>query len=369
MLKGKDTVSFEDHWPELRPTVLKLLRQESVSKSEWHDLFYGVHLICLWVDKGGSKIYESLSEDISAYIKQAQINIMAQREEQALINAYIVEWRRFFTQSNYLPSPFRQLECILRISSSSSSNNSQGPSNNSNSTVFSGSATSSLTANNTNNTSGSSSAQKNSSNGETLVRELMLNQWNDGIFKDITYRLQESAMKLVQAERIGDAFDSQLVIGVRDSYVNLCSNQEDRLMIYRENFEASYIKTTSDFYRLKAHEQLQANGVQAFMRYADTKLREEEARAQRYLEPSSIDALKAACVSVLVNDPLPTLLAECTPLIKSGDTERLQLMFRLLDRVTDGVEPMLNDLGNKTSEMILNKIEMIFFFVCLFVGF
>lgn len=345
MLKGKDTVSFEDHWPALRPTVLKLLKQESVSKAEWQDLFYGVHLICLWVEKGGSKIYESLHEDISAYIKNAQVNIMAQREEQALINAYIMEWRKFFTQSNYLPSPFRQLE--LSKQQIALTNNNQGPSNSSNSTVTSGTTASSSVANSTNNTSGGSgSSQKNSSHGETLVRELMLNLWNDGIFKDITYRLQESAMKLVQAERIGDAFDSQLVIGVRDSYVNLCSNQEDRLMIYRENFEAAYIKTTSDFYRLKAHEQLQAHGVQSFMRYADTKLREEEARAQRYLEPSSFDGLKAACVSVLVKDPLPTLLAECTPLIKSGDTERLQLMFRLLDRVTDGVDPMLNDLGN-----------------------
>ncbi len=29
---------------------------------------------------------------------------------------------------------------------------------------------------------------------------------------------QNSAMKLVQAERNGESFDSQLVIGVRDSY-------------------------------------------------------------------------------------------------------------------------------------------------------
>lgn len=174
MLKGKDTVSFEDHWPSLRPTVLKLLRQESVSKAEWQDLFYGVHLICLWVDKGGSKIYDSLQEDISAYIKQAQVNIMAQREEQALINAYIIEWRKFFTQSNYLPSPFRQLELSKQ---QISSNNNQGPSNSSNSTVTSGAATSSST-NSTNNTSGSggggggsgsSSSQKNSSHGETVV--------------------------------------------------------------------------------------------------------------------------------------------------------------------------------------------------------
>ena len=46
----------------------------------------------------------------------------------------------------------------------------------------------------------------------------MLDSWNDGIFSAIKSRLQSSAMKLVHAERNGEAFDSQLVIGVRESY-------------------------------------------------------------------------------------------------------------------------------------------------------
>lgn len=75
-------------------------------------------------------------------------------------------------------------------------------------------------------------------------------------------------MKLVRAERNGEAFDSQLVIGVRESYVNLCSNPKDRMQIYRENFEAAYIQSTEMFYRVKAPEQLAANGVQAYMRYS-----------------------------------------------------------------------------------------------------
>lgn len=48
----------------------------------------------------------------------------------------------------------------------------------------------------------------------------MLDSWNDGIFCAIKSRLQSSAMKLVHAERNGEAFDSQLVIGVRESYGN-----------------------------------------------------------------------------------------------------------------------------------------------------
>ncbi len=48
--------------------------------------------------------------------------------------------------------------------------------------------------------------------------QLMLDSWNQSIFSNIKHRLQDSAMKLVHAERNGEAFDSQLVIGVRESY-------------------------------------------------------------------------------------------------------------------------------------------------------
>lgn len=46
----------------------------------------------------------------------------------------------------------------------------------------------------------------------------MLDSWNQSIFNDIKQRLQDSAMKLVRTERNGEKFDSQLVIGVRESY-------------------------------------------------------------------------------------------------------------------------------------------------------
>lgn len=185
MLKGQGSVQFEDRWPILRPTVLKLLRQESVSKTEWHDLFYGVHLICLWVDKGGTKIYDCLQEDIKSYIKHAELNIMGQRGEQALLNAYIIEGRKFFTQTNYLPSPFRQLELHRPIAAhnhhQSSCNASGATASGTSSSVNSVSASvaaNSVNCNNNNNNNSSSISQKNGRTGETVVRELMLNLWN-----------------------------------------------------------------------------------------------------------------------------------------------------------------------------------------------
>lgn len=302
------------------PTVLKLLKQESVSPAEWQELFYDVHLVCLWDEKGPAKLRDHLHHDIVHFIKQAQATVLAQREDEALLKAYIAEWRKFFTQCNYLPTPFRQLETSLQGKSTSSSST------------------------NVQNSSG-----KKCPTEESIVRKLMLDSWNESIFSDIKYRLQDSAMKLVHAERNGEAFDTQLVIGVRESYVNLCSNTDDRLQIYRENFEAAYIESTEMFYRLKAPQHLADNGVQAYMRYADCKLREEEARAQRYLEPGSNGVIQC-CVQVLVGNQLPVLLAECAPLIKAGETERLQLMFRLLERVPEGVQPMLHELESHITQ-------------------
>ena len=103
------------------------------------------------------------------------------------------------------------------------------------------------------------------------------------------------------------------------------------------NFEPAYIEATEAFYRVQAPDHLKENGVQAsysedrglqgwlffytypwkftpcpaklsvicqaYMKYADVKLREEEQRATKYLEScsGSVQNLTDSCVAVLIN--------------------------------------------------------------------
>ena len=185
MLKDKGQLSFEDKWPSMRPTILKLLRQETVTREQWQDLFWLVHSVCLWDEKGPPKVYAALRDDILEFIKQAQERVLSHLEDQALLKAYIAEWRKFFTQCSYLPMPFGQLETSL-----------QGK---------------------------TSSIQKaKQTEQESVVRKLMLDSWNQSIFSNIKERLQSSAMKLVHNERNGEAFDSQVILIVLS--VHLLSN-------------------------------------------------------------------------------------------------------------------------------------------------
>lgn len=284
----------------MRPIILKLLKQEPVTQAEWQDLFYAVHYVCIWDEIGAPKLRDALKQDIMDFIQQAQQRVLQHQEEQALLKSYIAEWRKFFTQCNYLPTPFRQLESSL--------------------------------AGKTN-----MNTQKRNQNDESIIRKLMLDSWNQSIFNDIKKRLQDSAMRLVRSERNGEAFDSQLVIGVRESYVNLCSNPSDKLQIYRENFEAAYIEATEEFYWIKAPEQLQEHGVENYMKYADAKLREEELRAQKYLEPNctSVQLLTDCCVKVLVEKFKTAILAECSKMIQSHQTESKLINYYFLNYLLD----------------------------------
>ena len=55
---------------------------------------------------------------------------------------------------------------------------------------------------------------------------------------------------------------------------------------------------------------------------AHRKLIEETKRAERYLESSSLPALKQQCVDVLVTQYSDVILAECRTMIRANETER-----------------------------------------------
>jgi len=54
-----------------------------------------------------------------------------------------------------------------------------------------------------------------------LLLQLMLERWNSLIFENVREKLLAAAMEFLYSERSGEAFESQLVIGVRESFGEL----------------------------------------------------------------------------------------------------------------------------------------------------
>jgi cullin-5 len=160
-VNDKPQIVFEEQWPKMQPSIVKLLRQESINRSEWQDLFYSIHQVCSWDEKAAAKIYKALQENILDFIRQAQQvqqsntfgfysqvgakvldgglvvllvvlylcilvgfqRVLSHSEDQALLKAYINEWGKFFDQCGYLPKPFSQVEITLNNQSANNAVN------------------------------------------------------------------------------------------------------------------------------------------------------------------------------------------------------------------------------------------------------
>ena len=66
--------------------------------------------------------------------------------------------------------------------------------------------------------------------------------------------------------------------------MNLCSDPDDKLKIYKENFEKAYLEAEVEFYNKHAQQFIAQNGIINYLTYAEQKLKEEEKRAHKYLE-------------------------------------------------------------------------------------
>ncbi|CAH8868621.1 unnamed protein product [Trichobilharzia szidati] len=298
---------YEQRWPKVNTIVKRILNTENVTRDEWQNMFADVHYIVSWQESATPAIISSLTETVKESIMRVQQLVMRNQDESSLLKSYIAQWNKFSKQSEYLPQPFSPLENYLV------GKHLNGP--------------------------------NKRHLQESTIRKLMLETWNSTIYESIKQKLLDSAIKLIQDERCGQVIDSQLVIGVRESCVNLSTLSEKSFRIYVDNFEKAYIDSTESFYRIRIAEYIQEHGIRNYMQYALQKLAEEEARAVRYLETqpefNSVPKLMKVCLKTFVVDYMDHLLSEVPRLLQEEDTNQLRLCYELINRVPQEIDPLL----------------------------
>ena len=307
-LPGNDA-TLANTWPKIACPFKKLLRQQVVPRKEWFDLFSRVNKVILWDNEEAPEgMKKKIEVEIETYTQEVQDCVLLNHDDECLLRGYTKEWGVFFIQCSIVYRPFEKLDETFITQSSTS-----GP--------------------------------KIKDEKESRVRKLMLDTWNKTIFSNIRERLQNSVMNLVEAERNGKSFDTQLVIAVRESFVKLCSDETKPLKIYDEHFDKPYRKACEQFYGKASQEYETNNGIVKYMAWADEKLNDEKKRAERYLATSeNVETLMKDLITVLVQKYQTQILDECAGMIKRNETKELALMFTVVDRRDGGVNRMLEDL-------------------------
>ncbi|KAK4130541.1 ubiquitin-protein ligase-like protein [Trichocladium antarcticum] len=255
----------------------------------------GAHLL-------GEDLYKMLSDYLTEHLRGLIAESKAHTEE-ALLAFYIREWQRYTDAAKYIHHLFRYLNrhWVKREMDEGKKN------------VYD-------------------------------VYTLHLVRWRDVLFAQVSEKVMDAVLKLVEKQRNGETIEHNQIKQVVDSFVSLGLDEGDSskttLDVYRFNFERPFLEATKVFYQNESKQFVAENSVVEYMKKAEARLDEEEERVKIYLHPDIGIPLKKACNQVLIADHSNILRDEFQVLLDNDREEDMARMYNLLSRIPDGLDPL-----------------------------
>lgn len=176
------------------------------------------------------------------------------------------------------------------------------------------------------------------------VYTLHLVEWREILFSKVHEKVMAAVLKIVKKQRDGETIEQAQVKSVVDSFVSLGLDETDStkstLDVYRYRFERPFIEATTKYYEEESAQFIAQNSVVEYMKKAETRLEEEKDRVGLYLHQDIMTPLMKACLGVLVTNHSAILRDEFQVLLDGDRQDDLARMYRLLNRIVDGLEPL-----------------------------
>ncbi len=120
----------------------------------------------------------------------------------------------------------------------------------------------------------------------------------------------------------------------------LTAEGSDGASFYEAELEGPLIDGTRAFYVTESTAKIASGPITAYIHYAENRLREELQWAKTLLPLSSTLRVVAAVEAQLILAHTERLQADFSLLLESGNIEELAIVFRLVKRIPDGIEPL-----------------------------
>ncbi|KAF7713167.1 Cullin-1 [Penicillium ucsense] len=269
--------------------------QKAVSSYHGLQAHRGAHLL-------GEELYKLLGEYLSRHL-QVVLQHSKGHAEESLLGFYIREWTRFTTAAKYVNHLFSYLNrhWVKREIDEGKKN------------VYD-------------------------------VYTLHLVRWKDEFFENVHEKVMDAVLNLIEKQRNGETIEQSQIKSIVDSFVSLGLDENDSkrstLEVYRQYFQRPFIAATRTYYENESRQFVAENSVVEYMKKAESRLDEEKARVGLYLHPDVAKDLTETCLDVLVAAHSTLLRDEFQVLLDNERQEDLARIYRLLSRISDGLEPL-----------------------------
>ncbi|KAL8681909.1 MAG: hypothetical protein Q9224_005105 [Gallowayella concinna] len=275
--------------------------------------------------RGAHLLGEDLYKNLRNYLEQHLLKILEQsktHEDEALLAFYIREWNRYTTAAKYTNHLFKYLNRHW--------------------------------------------VKREIDEGKKDIYDvytLHLVQWREVLFKEITEKVMAAVLKMVEKQRNGETIEQTQIKSIVDSFVSLGLDETDStkstLDVYRFHFEKPFLAATKAYYEKESAQFVAENSVVEYMKKAEIRLEEEKDRVGLYLHPDIMTPLMKNCLEVLVTGHSPLLRDEFQVLLDNGRQEDLARMYRLLNRIVDGLDPLRSKFEHHVRKRGLANVERI----------
>ncbi|KAH8656168.1 Cullin [Tricladium varicosporioides] len=313
---------LEATWRYLELGVAKIMvnLQDGIDMNTYMGVYTAVHNFCTsqkavsnasqgvigGAHRGAHLLGEDLYQNLIRYLNGYLTGLVDQSKthaDEALLSYYIKEWDRYTTAAKYINHLFRYLNrhWVKREMDEGKKN------------IYD-------------------------------VYTLHLVQWRQTLFTEVHEKVMDAVLKMVEKQRNGETIEHGQIKSIVDSFVSLGLDEADptksTLDVYRFNFEKPFLEATKLFYQAESKQFVAENSIVEYMKKAAIRLDEEEERVKMYLHPDIIVPLKKCCNTALIADHSAILRDEFQVLLDNDRYDDMERMYKLLQRIPDGLDPL-----------------------------
>ncbi|KAF1762202.1 hypothetical protein GCK72_010464 [Caenorhabditis remanei] len=204
-----------------------------------------------------------------------------------------------------------------------------------------------------------------------MVYTLALVVWKRNVFNELREKVIDAMLELIRSERTGSTINNRYISGVVECLVELGVDDTDsgeakkdaeakKLSVYKECFENKFLAATREFYAQEASNFLGNGGnVTDYMIKVETRLQQEDDRCLLYLNSSTKTPLANCCESVLIANQLEFFQSHFGNLLVDKRDDDLSRMFKLCDRVQNGLDQLRLSLERHITKEGFEALERV----------
>ncbi|KAG6435459.1 hypothetical protein SASPL_100333 [Salvia splendens] len=174
-----------------------------------------------------------------------------------------------------------------------------------------------------------------------ILREVGLSCFRDLVYVELSGKVKDAVISLIDQEREGEQIDRALLKNVLDIFVEIGMGQME---YYENDFEAALLNDTAAYYSRKASNWILDDSCPDYMLKAEECLKREKDRVAHYLHSSSetklLEKVQHELLSVYATQLLEKEHSGCHALLRDDKVDDLSRMYRLFSKIPRGLEPV-----------------------------